>query len=115
MRRESLRLVSTYEGLPPPRDQLEQAIDVVIAAQGRMKARQGRIAEGEADVRRALLSRLKATGKYNLSTARYIGYLANLLVEQGRFAEAEQLTRTQLEIQQTLGVPKDAQNYACCS
>src|SRR5262245_14269610 len=77
-----------------------------------MKARQGRVAEGEADVRRALLSRLKATGKYNLSTAPFIGFLANLLVEQGRFSEAEQLTRQQLDIFEKLGVAKDTQNYA---
>ena len=98
--------------MAPPADQLQQGIDLMIAAQGRMKSRQGRISEGEADVRRALLSRLKATGKYNLVTANYIGSLANMLVEQGRYSEAEQLTRQQIEIQQTLDVPKEAQNYA---
>ena len=56
--------------------------DELIASQGRMKARQGRIAEGEADVRRALLRRLKSTGKYNLRTAQVVGTLAGLLVEQ---------------------------------
>jgi CHAT domain-containing protein len=112
LRREAIRLVSTYDGLPPPPGQLEQVVDQMIAAQGRMKARQGRIAEGEADVRRALINRLKATGKYNLSAASYIGFLANLLVEQGRFVEAEQLTRQQIEVQESLGVPKDSQNYA---
>ena len=108
---ENIRQLPTYDILPPPPDQLQRATDELIAAQGRMKARQGRIAEGEADVRRALLSRLKATGKFNLSTAHFIGYLANMLIEQGRYAEAEQLTRQQLEIQQTLGVTKDSQNY----
>ena len=109
---ENIRLLHTYDFMPPPPDQLEQTTDFLIAAQGRVKARQGRLAEGEADVRRALLSRLKATGKYNLQTTKYIGFLANLLVEQGRFQEAEQLTRRQLEIQQTLGVTKDSQLYA---
>ncbi|HTS42579.1 MAG TPA: CHAT domain-containing protein [Xanthobacteraceae bacterium] len=111
LRREALRVMDTYDGLKPPVDQMQQSIDEMIAAQGRMKARQGRVAEGEADVRRALLSRLKVAGKYNLKTVPFIGALANLLVEQGRFAEAEQLTRRQIEIQQTLGVPKDGQNY----
>ena len=60
-----------------------------------------REAEGEADVRRALLTRLKATGKYNLATSKFIGYLAQLLVEQGRFADAEKLTRTQVDIWMT--------------
>ena len=113
LEREKLRLLPTWtDALPPPADQIQQGIDLMIAAQGRMKARQGRIAEGEADVRRALLSRLKATGKYNLVTGNYVGSLANMLVEQGRYSEAEQLTRRQIEIQQSLGVPKDAQNYA---
>ena len=83
-------LLNTYgEGIPPPIDQLRQIIDLMTAKVGRMKAKQGRIAEGEADVRRALLNRLKATGKYNLQTSEYVGMLANMLVEQGRFAEAE--------------------------
>jgi CHAT domain-containing protein len=111
-RRESARLLNTYEGLPPPLDQIIQSADFMLASQGRMKARQGRIAEGEADVRRALLSRLKATGKYNLITTRYAGNLANMMVEQGRHVEAEQLTRRNIETLETLGVPKDSQNYA---
>jgi hypothetical protein len=68
------------------------------------------MAEGEADVRRALLNRLKATGKHNVSTARYIGLLANLLIEQGRFPEAEQLTQAQIDIQRSLGVAADSVN-----
>ena len=110
--RDALRLVHTYESLPPPPDSLEQQVDSAIAMQGLMKAREGRTAEGEANVRRALLSRLKATGQYNLRTTNYIGYLASLLVEQGRFAEAEQLTRRQIEIHNSLGVPKEAQIHA---
>jgi len=86
--------------------------DELIANQGRVKARQDRVAEGEADVRRALLRRLGATGKYNLHTAQIIGTLAGLLVEQGRFAEAEQLTRRQLGILQAMGVPADVQSTA---
>ena len=111
-RREALRLVHTYESLPPAPDALQQLIDNTIALQGLMKARQGRTAEGEADVRRALLSRLGATGQYNLRTANYIGYLANLLIEQGRFSEAEQLTRAQLGILRALEVAKDSDNMA---
>ena len=81
--RENIRQLHTYDFMPPPPDQLEQTTDQLIAAQGRMKARQGRTAEGEADVRRALLSRLKATGKYNPTTAKYIGFLANLWSSRG--------------------------------
>ena len=111
-RRQALLLMKSYEGLPPPPDQLQQVVDHAVASQGRMKARQGRLAEGEADVRRALLSRLKATGKYNLQTMSYVGTLANLLVEQGRLAEAGRLTRTRVEIYEALGVPQGTQGYA---
>ncbi len=112
LRRETIRLMHMAAGLPPSRDLFEQNADSLLADQGQMKARQGRMAEGEADVRRALLSRLKATGKHNISTAKYIGLLANLLIEQGRFSEAEQLTYAQIEIQRSLGVAKDSANVA---
>lgn len=113
LKEESSRLLNTYgEGVLPPLSQIQQAVDHSIAMMGRMKARQGRIAEGEADVRRALLNRLKATGKYNIQTSNYIGFLANMLVEEGRFSEAEKLTREQLEVLRTLGAPKDSQHYA---
>ena len=95
------------DGAPVPTDQLVHALDLAIAVLGRVKARQGRMAEGEADVRRALLSRLQATGKYNLQTAKFIGYLAGLLIEQGRLADAEKLAQAMVKIHQILGVPDD--------
>jgi tetratricopeptide (TPR) repeat protein len=94
------------------RSGIELQIDAMQAFEGRAKARQGRLAEGEADVRRALLGRLKAVGKYHLWTAQMIGLLANVLAEQGRNAEAEQLIRTQLEIFQVLGIDRDSQSMA---
>jgi CHAT domain-containing protein len=94
---------------PPPRQQLLQNVDLLVLAQGRMKARQGRLAEAEADARRALLARLKANGKYNTAAPRFITGLADVLVEQGRYAEAEKLTRVALEINESIGVASDAQ------
>jgi CHAT domain-containing protein len=105
--RERQNYAGEFDRAKVPVDQTLHALDAVIALQGRAKARQGRMAEGEADVRRALLTRLKATGKYNLATSKFIGYLAQLLVEQGRFADAEKLTRTQVDINRTLGVADD--------
>ena len=58
-----------------------------------MKAREGRLAEAEADVRRGLLSRLRARGKYSVTTTTHIDMLAFVLREQGRYAEAEKLNR----------------------
>lgn len=94
---------------PPPEDQLLQSADLLVMSQGRMKARQGRLAEAEADARRALLSRLKARGKYNTMAPRFMMGLADVLVEQGRYGEAEKLARASLEIDETIGIADDAQ------
>lgn len=88
---------------------LQQAIDGTVLNQARMKAKQGRLAEAEADARRALLSRLKDTGKYNPVTPRFVMGLAGILVDQGRYEEAEKLGRVALEINKIVGVPEDSQ------
>jgi CHAT domain-containing protein len=93
---------------PPPEDQILQSADFLVMGQGRMKARQGRLAEAEADARKALLSRLKARGKYNPPIPRFIMGLADVLVEQGRYAEAEKLARVSIEINRTIGIAEDA-------
>jgi CHAT domain-containing protein/tetratricopeptide (TPR) repeat protein len=95
---------------PPAETLLSQGIDATVLNQARMKARQGRLAEAEADARRALLSRLKDTGKYNALTPRYVMGLAGILVEQGRYAEAEQLARVALDINHTIGIAADSQS-----
>lgn len=83
-------------------------IDMTILAQSRMKARQARFAESEADARRALLSRLNNGGKYNPATARFVMGLAGTMVEQGRYADAEKLARVAIEINKTVGVADDS-------
>lgn len=95
---------------PPPESQILQAADFLLLGQSRMKAKQGRFAEAEADARHALLARLKDQGKYNPATPRYIMGLANTLVEQGRYSEAEQLARVSLEIVRAVGVADDSQS-----
>ncbi len=94
----------------PPESQMLQAADLMVLDQSRMKAKQGRFAEAEADARRALLARLKDQGKYNPLTPRYIMGLANTLLEQGRYSEAEQLARVSLEINRAVGVADDSQS-----
>ena len=95
---------------PPAETVMLQSIDYMVLSQARMKARQGRLAEAEVDARRALLSRLKDTGKYNPVTPRYVMGLAGVLVDEGRYDEAEQLGRVSLEINKTVGVPDDSQS-----
>ena len=93
----------------PTRSTILQSIDAAVAGQARMKARLGRLAEAEVDARRALLSRLQDSGKYNSSTARYVMNLADILVEEGRYEEAEQLTRVVVDINRTVGLADDSQ------
>ena len=75
----------------PPREQFEQIIDYLTAFEGRAKYKQGRLAEAEIDIRRALLSRLKANGKYNADTAQIVMIFAQLMNEQARWSDAEKL------------------------
>ena len=93
---------------PPPESQIWRAADLLVLAQARMKARQGRLGEA----RRALLARLKEDGKYNPLTPGYITGLANILVEQGRYAEAERLALVSIEINRVVGVAEDSQSTA---
>ena len=88
--REAIRLRETADddAVRPPVAQRESRTDLLLARLGLVKARQGRSAEGEADIRRALLNRLKAAGKYNLQTIQIAGILADLLISERRFAEA---------------------------
>jgi CHAT domain-containing protein len=93
---------------PPSESSMLLGVDFAVLSQARTKARQGRLAEAEADARRALLAQLKNQGKYNAATMRFIAGLADILVEQGRYAEAEQLARVSLEISRTVGVAEDS-------
>ncbi len=110
-RRGSLKTLQSLPNPPPP-GQVLRAADGMVLAQARMKARQGRLAEAEAEARRALLARLKDQGKYNAATPRFITGLADILVEQGRYEEAEKLARVAIEINRTIGIAEDSQSSA---
>jgi CHAT domain-containing protein len=78
----------------------------------RIEARQGRLPEAEADARRALLEILKQESKYSPATPHFIVGLAGILVEQGRYHEAEKLARTALDVERTLGIGDDSAESA---
>lgn len=103
---DAIGKISTWPSAPP-RDQFEQSIDYLGAFEGRAKYKQGKLAEAEIDIRRALLSRLKANGKYNPDTAQIVMIFARLMNEQARWADSEKLLRTAIDIYQTLGYPDD--------
>jgi CHAT domain-containing protein len=106
-RRAAIKTIDNWEN-PPPENQMIQAADFMALSQARMKARQGRLAEAEVDARRALLSQLKEGGKYNPGTAKFAIGLADILVEQGRYVDAEKLVRVAIDINRTVGVAPDS-------
>lgn len=106
-RRASLKDLPRFE-YPPPPGQLIVASNRILLSIARVEAKQGRLSEAEADARRALLEVLKNSGKYNSSTPQFILGLGDILIEQGRYEEAEKLVRAALEIQQSIGVPDDS-------
>ena len=93
---------------PPSPEQMMQSADGELLSIARNESRQGKLGEAEADARRALLEILKAQGKYAPATPEFINGLAGILVEQGRYQEAEKLARSALEVEGTLGVADDS-------
>lgn len=105
----TLKLFPQWESVPAD-GEFERYADWAMAFEGRAKVKQGRVGEGEADVRRALLSRLNKSGKYHADTAGVLGTLVYVMQEQGRYPEAEQLQRQVIDIYQGLGyAPESAQ------
>ena len=97
---------------PMPLSQTENVIDFMIMRQGRAKSAQGRLLEGEADIRRSLLHQLQYRGKYTSNAVTQIWALSQNLIDQGRYAEAERLTRAIIDINQTRGLDADSQQHA---
>ncbi len=105
----SLKTIPQWES-KPAEGEIERSADWALALEGRAKIKQGRVGEGEADVRRALLSRLAKSGKFHVDTAGVLGILVYVIQEQGRYPEAEQLERQVIDIYQGLGyAPESAQ------
>jgi len=70
--------------------------------------RQGRLLEAENEARRALLGALSKTGRYSTHTGWVLGYLAGIILEQGRYAEAETLTRARIDIYEQTGAAPES-------
>ena len=94
-----------------PAATFEIAIDYAALFAGRAKAMQGRHAEAEIDMRRALLSRLKSAGKYHADTANMLVFLSELLFEQSRLKESEALARASIEVLDAIGYGRDSGAY----
>src|SRR6202790_1042795 len=106
----SMKTFAQWESLPPE-GEMERRSDWGLALEGRTKVKQARVGEGEADVRRALLSRLSKYGKFHADTAGILGVLVYVIQEQGRYQEAEQLQRQVIAIYQGLGYGQDSSQF----
>ena len=73
-----------------------------------MKVEEGRAPEGEVDIREALLRVLKRNGKYHELTGRTVSALGAALLGEGRYEDAERLTRATLDIYHHLGFRDDS-------
>jgi CHAT domain-containing protein len=98
----SMKTYAQWESRPAE-GEAERFADWTLALEGRTKIMQGRVGEGETDVRRALLSRLSKSGKFHADTAGILSVLVFVLQEQGRYQDAEQLQRQVISIYQGLG------------
>ena len=87
------------------RDQLHSELSRVLLLEGRP-------VEAEAEVRRALLSRLQLRGHYAPETGSDVLYLAHVLYAQGRYAEAEKLAAAARDIFENLGQGKGSHALA---
>jgi CHAT domain-containing protein len=103
----SLKTYDQWES-KPAKGEIERSADWALALEGRAKVQQGRVGEGEADVRRALLSRLTYSGKFHADTAGILAILVYVLQEQGRYNDAERLQRQVISIYQGLGYGVDS-------
>jgi CHAT domain-containing protein len=97
-----------YDPPVPPRETYIAAANGYLLSVARNEMKQGKLSAAEADARRSLLGILKVQGKYAPSTPNFIIGLAGILVEQGRYKEAEQLGRSALDVQRTIGIADEA-------
>ena len=95
-----------------PLTDLQSRTNTIIGWEGLNLARQGRLAEAEFEARRSLLRHLRTTGKYSALTPGILNRLAAVLVQQGRYAEAEALFRISLDVLRELDVSPEAQTLA---
>jgi CHAT domain-containing protein len=85
-------------GREPGEDQWAPTVDEVHALLARILIRQGRLLEAESEARQAALGALAKRGRYSPHTAWMLRSLVWVLLEQGRYREAETLARAVIDI-----------------
>ncbi|HET8579132.1 MAG TPA: CHAT domain-containing protein [Methylomirabilota bacterium] len=87
-------------------------VDEQYARLANVLMRQGRVLEAENEARRALLGALAKTGRYSTHTAWVLGFLVQVIMEQGRYAEAEKLAQARIDIYEQTGVAPESSTLA---
>ncbi len=94
---QAVSAVSSHEALS------KASVDILTARRATALAAAGRLLEAEVEARRAVLGALRNHGRDSPRTASVVRYLAWVLFDQGRYAEAEALTRTALDMFENAG------------
>jgi CHAT domain-containing protein len=81
---------------------VENRRDGMIAKLATALQEQGKLIEAEFEARRALTNTLKNFGRYHAATAARLNTLTEIILEEGRSADAERLARAAIEILETV-------------
>ena len=111
MRRELLAEAQAAVGAmahTAARDTFGNAIDWMLALEGRAKARQGRVTEGEADVRRALIGRLSAAANITATPPAFSPSCAGCWANRAGIRKQRKIAREIEGIYRQLGQADDS-------
>ncbi len=109
--RASLQNLAKFDH-PPPSEQITLGADKLLLAVAENEAKQGKLNEAEVDARQALIEILKSRGEYSPAAPQFIVGLSGILVDEGRYEDAETLARAALAVQQKIGIAGDAPQSA---
>lgn len=75
---------------------------------GTIRVRQGRLTEAEILARQGLIQSIEKVGRYSFYTGSLIHPFVQILMAQGRYAEAGQMARAGVDIFEQIGCPQDS-------
>jgi CHAT domain-containing protein len=101
-REKQLDYAPRMQGEMPPKTLMEAARDNAIDKIAATLREQGKLIDAEIEARRALTNSLKSVGRYHTWSALRLNVLTQIVLEQGRAADAERLARAAIEILETV-------------
>jgi CHAT domain-containing protein/tetratricopeptide (TPR) repeat protein len=104
--REAIRLINSSQEISP---NVELAMRRLLA---NAMMRQGRLLEAEIEAREVLLAWLSRTGRFSAFAVTATNALSDILIERGRYSEAERLTRISIETMEQLKIDPSGSGFA---